>query len=43
MAAYRYSRQVEVVDEIPKTATGKVLRRGQRNQAAASSPRKTSS
>jgi long-chain acyl-CoA synthetase len=27
MAAYKYPRQVEVIDEIPKTATGKVLRR----------------
>jgi long-chain acyl-CoA synthetase len=27
MAAYKYPRQVEVIDEIPKTATGKILRR----------------
>lgn len=27
MAAYKYPRSVEIVDEIPKTATGKVMRR----------------
>jgi long-chain acyl-CoA synthetase len=27
MAAYKYPRQVEILDEIPKTATGKILRR----------------
>ena len=27
LAAYKYPRQVEVVDELPKTVTGKVLRR----------------
>jgi long-chain acyl-CoA synthetase len=27
MAAYKYPRQVEILDEIPKTATGKTLRR----------------
>jgi long-chain acyl-CoA synthetase len=27
LAAYKYPRQVEVLDELPKTATGKVLRR----------------
>jgi long-chain acyl-CoA synthetase len=27
MAAYKYPRQVEIIDEVPKTATGKVLRR----------------
>jgi long-chain acyl-CoA synthetase len=27
MAAYKYPRQVEVIDEVPKTATGKILRR----------------
>jgi len=27
MAAYKYPRQVEVIAEVPKTATGKVLRR----------------
>jgi long-chain acyl-CoA synthetase len=27
MAAYKYPRQVEIIDEIPKTATGKILRR----------------
>jgi long-chain acyl-CoA synthetase len=37
MAAYKYPRQVEIVDEIPKTVTGKVLRRELRNQASSSS------
>jgi long-chain acyl-CoA synthetase len=27
MAAYKYPRSVELIDELPKTATGKVLRR----------------
>ncbi|MBM9458910.1 AMP-binding protein [Nocardioides sp. zg-536] len=27
MAAYKYPRQVELVDELPKTVTGKILRR----------------
>ena len=27
MAAYKYPRQVEVVEELPKTVTGKILRR----------------
>jgi long-chain acyl-CoA synthetase len=27
MAAYKYPRQIEILDEIPKTATGKILRR----------------
>jgi long-chain acyl-CoA synthetase len=38
MAAYKYPRQVEIVDEIPKTVTGKVLRRELRDQAMASTP-----
>ncbi len=32
MSAYKYPRQVEVVDELPKTATGKILRRVLRDQ-----------
>jgi long-chain acyl-CoA synthetase len=36
MAAYKYPRQVEIVDEIPKTVTGKVLRRQLRDQTIAS-------
>jgi long-chain acyl-CoA synthetase len=32
MAAYKYPREVEVVDVIPKTATGKILRRYVRDQ-----------
>ncbi|MGI6797110.1 AMP-binding protein [Gordonia sihwensis] len=35
MAAYKYPRSVEILDELPKTATGKVLRRTLRDQAAA--------
>jgi long-chain acyl-CoA synthetase len=31
MAAYKYPRIVEVVDELPKTATGKILRRDLRD------------
>jgi len=34
MAAYKYPRQVEFLDEIPKTATGKALRRLLREQEA---------
>ncbi len=32
MAAYKYPRIVEVVEEIPKTATGKILRRALRQE-----------
>jgi long-chain acyl-CoA synthetase len=35
MAAYKYPREVEFVDELPKTVTGKILRRELREQAAA--------
>jgi long-chain acyl-CoA synthetase len=31
MAAYKYPREVEIVDVIPKTATGKILRRSLRD------------
>jgi long-chain acyl-CoA synthetase len=34
MAAYKYPRSVEVVGELPKTTTGKILRRELREQAA---------
>jgi long-chain acyl-CoA synthetase len=34
MAAYKYPRQIEVIDELPKTVTGKILRRELRDQAA---------
>jgi len=27
MAAYKYPRSIEFIDELPKTATGKILRR----------------
>jgi len=27
MAAYKYPRMVEILDELPKTASGKLLRR----------------
>ena len=33
MAAYKYPRQVDVLDELPKTLTGKLLRRQLRDQA----------
>jgi long-chain acyl-CoA synthetase len=33
MAAYKYPRRVEIIDEVPKTATGKILRRELRDQA----------
>jgi long-chain acyl-CoA synthetase len=32
MAAYKYPRRVEVIDEVPKTATGKILRRELRDR-----------
>jgi acyl-coenzyme A synthetase/AMP-(fatty) acid ligase len=31
-AAYKYPRIVEIIDELPKTTTGKILRRELRNQ-----------
>jgi len=31
MSAYKYPRQVELMDEIPKTVTGKLLRRALRS------------
>jgi long-chain acyl-CoA synthetase len=33
MAAYKYPREIEIVDAIPKTATGKILRRSLRARA----------
>ncbi len=33
LAAYKRPRQVELVDELPKTATGKILRRELRTRA----------
>jgi long-chain acyl-CoA synthetase len=35
MAAYKYPRRVEFVDELPKTASGKILRRELRDQEVA--------
>jgi long-chain acyl-CoA synthetase len=35
LAAYKYPRAVEFLDDIPKTATGKILRRNLRDAAAA--------
>ena len=35
IAAYKYPRQVEIVDEVPKTVTGKFLRRVLRDKEAA--------
>ncbi len=40
MAAYKYPRTVEVVDELPKTVTGKILRRELR-EAAKTAPAAT--
>ena len=34
MAAYKYPRQIEFLDEVPKTVTGKVLRRELRGRQA---------
>jgi long-chain acyl-CoA synthetase len=36
MAAYKYPRQIEIIDELPKTVTGKILRRELRDQPAGS-------
>lgn len=36
MAAYKYPRSVEIIDELPKTATGKILRRTLRQGATGS-------
>jgi long-chain acyl-CoA synthetase len=33
MAAYKYPREVEIIENIPKTATGKILRRSLRNRS----------
>jgi long-chain acyl-CoA synthetase len=41
MAAYKYPRQIEFVDELPKTASGKVLRRELRDRQAARADRQT--
>jgi long-chain acyl-CoA synthetase len=32
MAAYKYPRQIEIINELPKTVTGKILRRELRDQ-----------
>jgi long-chain acyl-CoA synthetase len=32
MAAYKYPRQIEIIDELPKTVTGKILRRQLRDE-----------
>ncbi|ACY96821.1 MULTISPECIES: class I adenylate-forming enzyme family protein [Thermomonospora] len=37
MAAYKYPRQVEILKELPKTVTGKLLRRELRERASGSS------
>jgi long-chain acyl-CoA synthetase len=39
IAAYKYPRLVEIVDEVPKTATGKFLRRELRDRETANSGR----
>jgi long-chain acyl-CoA synthetase len=38
LAAYKYPRHVEVVDEIPKTVTGKILRRALRTREGTPAP-----
>ena len=35
MAAYKYPRQVDLVEELPKTVTGKILRRELRDAESA--------
>jgi long-chain acyl-CoA synthetase len=35
LAAYKYPREVELLDDLPKTPTGKILRRELRDAAAA--------
>ncbi len=37
MAAYKYPREIELIDELPKTVTGKILRRELRAQAGGAS------
>ena len=37
MAAYKYPRVVEIVDELPKTRTGKILRRELRERESSAS------
>jgi long-chain acyl-CoA synthetase len=39
MAAYKYPREIEFIDELPKTASGKVLRRELRDKEAAKAAR----
>ncbi len=34
MAAYKHPRLVEIVEDLPKTVTGKILRRTLRDEAA---------
>ena len=38
MAAYKYPRQIEFVDELPKTASGKILRRELRDREVSRGP-----
>ncbi|MBO0838786.1 MAG: AMP-binding protein, partial [Actinobacteria bacterium] len=38
MAAYKYPRSVEILDEVPKTATGKFLRRELRDRLRGRAP-----
>ena len=39
MAAYKYPRKIEFVDELPKTASGKILRRELRDKEISRSGR----
>jgi long-chain acyl-CoA synthetase len=41
LAAYKYPRQVEIVPELAKTASGKILRRHLRSEAAAKTPKES--
>jgi long-chain acyl-CoA synthetase len=38
MAAYKYPRQIEIMDELPKTVTGKLLRRELRDREQSEAP-----
>jgi long-chain acyl-CoA synthetase len=38
MAAYKYPRQIEIMDELPKTVTGKLLRRELRDRERSEAP-----
>jgi long-chain acyl-CoA synthetase len=35
MAAYKYPRMIEIIDQLPKTPTGKILRRQLKSSGSA--------